>query len=321
MESSFKLHQLRDFVAVATAGGVRPAARESGQAQPSLTKSIQQLENALKVPLFLRTGRRLVLTEFGHALLQRARAVINDIHRAEREIEQMRTQRDVQVSFSMGGISLMAMLPGALTTFRRRFNDVKVRAVERPFDQALIDLRQGELDFAALPDLPGPLGDEFEATVLCIDQCAVIARRGHPRRRARSMSDLLDEKWIITRQGAQKSATFENQFLSLALPIPAVAVQCESIAGVLSLLEQSDYLAILPRRWLRPAFVSACTEEIPIRERLLANQVSIVRRSDLPLSPAAAALVSSLEVEAGCMLKSNARAARAGAAPKTARHP
>lgn len=301
MESTLKLHQLRDFVAVASAGGIRPAARESGQAQPSLTKSIQQLEHALQVPLFVRTGRRLVLTDFGRALLQRARAVMNDIHRAEQEIEQMRTERNGMVSFSMGGIGLMAMLPGALATFKQRFGQVAIRAVERPFDHALHDLRQGELDFAVLPDLPGPLSEEFTASLLYVDECAVIGRRDHPRRGARDMAELLDESWIATRQGALKSATFETQFQSLGLPVPHIAIQCESIAGVLALLERSNYLAILPRRWLRPGFVAACTGEIPIRTRLMGNRSYIVRRSDLPLSPAAAALVSSLEIEAQSM--------------------
>lgn len=301
MESVLKLHQLRDFVAVATAGGIRPAARDSGRAQPSLTKSIQQLEHVLQIPLFVRTGRRLVLTEFGRALLQRARAVMNDIHRAEQEIKQMRTERHGMVSFSMGGIGLMAMLPGALATFKRRFGQVSIRAVERPFDHALHDLRQGELDFAVLPDLPGPLSDEFTTSMLYVDECVVIGRRDHPRRDARELAELLDEGWITTRQGALKSATFETQFQSLGLPVPHIAIQCESIAGVLALLERTNYLTILPRRWLKPDFVSACTEELPIRTRLMGNHSYIVRRSDLPLSPAAAGLVSSLEIEASCL--------------------
>jgi DNA-binding transcriptional LysR family regulator len=301
MESNLKLNQLRDFVAVATAGGIRPATRQSGQAQPALTKSIQQLERALGVPLFARTGKRLVLTDFGRALLQRARAVLNDVRRAEQEIHLMRTQRDGEVSFSMGGINLMALLPGALATFRRRYGEVTVRAMERPFDQALNDLRHGDVEFAVLPDMPEPLGDGFSAATLHIDQCAVIARRGHPKCKAGDMAELLDQSWIMTRQGALKSATFERQFQALGLPVPHVAIQCESIAGVLSLLEHSDYLAILPKRWLRPAFVRAYTQEIPIGARLLENHSYIVRRSDLPLSPAAAAFVASLEVEARSM--------------------
>lgn len=295
---SIKLHQLRDFVAVADAGGVRPAARGMGKAQPALTKSLQQLEHALKVPLFVRSGKRLVLNEFGQALLLRARAVTNDIRRAELEIAQMRTARDGQVSFAMGGISLMAMLPGALATFRRRFAEVAVRAVERPFDEALADLRRGELDFAVVPDVDEPLGDGFASSILCVDNCVVIARRDHPMRKARHLKDLLGASWVMTRQGAARSATFERQFQSLGLSAPRAAIQCESIAGVLSLLERTDHLAIVPRRWLRPEFVRAFTCQLALGDRLLENRTYVVRRADLPLSPPADALASALEIEA-----------------------
>ena len=149
-----------------------------------------------------------------------------------------------------------------------------------------------------LPDPPGALGDDVIASSLYVDRYTVIARKGHPMREARALADLLGEAWIATRQGPLRSAGFETQFRLQNLPVPRIAVQCESIAGVLALLEQSNYLAILPRRWLRPGFVHACTEEIRLDKPLQANHSFIVRRADLPLSPAAAALVASLEIEA-----------------------
>ena len=50
-----KLHNLRDFVAVARCGGLRAAARELGLSQPSLTKSLRSLEQDLGAPLFERS--------------------------------------------------------------------------------------------------------------------------------------------------------------------------------------------------------------------------------------------------------------------------
>ena len=67
-----KLHNLRDFIAVARTGGVRAAARELGLSQPALSKSIRQLEQELGMPLFDRTARGATLNSFGRSFLIRA---------------------------------------------------------------------------------------------------------------------------------------------------------------------------------------------------------------------------------------------------------
>lgn len=58
-------HHLRYFWLVAKAGSVRGASEKLRVSQPSICTQIKQLEAALGAPLFRRSGRRLVLTEFG----------------------------------------------------------------------------------------------------------------------------------------------------------------------------------------------------------------------------------------------------------------
>ena len=62
-----KLNQLRDFVAVAERGSLRAAARETGIAQPAITRSIQALEHSLGTQLFVREARGH-LTQGGEAI-------------------------------------------------------------------------------------------------------------------------------------------------------------------------------------------------------------------------------------------------------------
>src|SRR5918997_565655 len=59
------LQQLRYFLAAADRGSFSAAAEELLLAQPSLSEQIRRLEGELGVPLFVRAGRRLELTEAG----------------------------------------------------------------------------------------------------------------------------------------------------------------------------------------------------------------------------------------------------------------
>jgi DNA-binding transcriptional LysR family regulator len=52
-----KLTQMRDVVAIAERGSLRAAARHLRLAQPALTRSVQELERELGVPLFERRAR------------------------------------------------------------------------------------------------------------------------------------------------------------------------------------------------------------------------------------------------------------------------
>ena len=52
-------------------------------------------------------------------------------------------------------------------------------------------------------------------------------------------------------------------------------------------LVQTDLLAMLPRQWMDFAMTRDLLEVIPVRERLPAPAIVLVRRPDLPLSPPA----------------------------------
>ena len=67
-----ELDHLRAFVAVADAGGFRPAAVIVHSTQPTLSRQVRALEDELGRTLFDRLGRRVALTPFGHEILERA---------------------------------------------------------------------------------------------------------------------------------------------------------------------------------------------------------------------------------------------------------
>jgi len=66
----FDWNHARAFLVTATEGSLSAAARELNQTQPTLSRQVAALETELGVTLFERVGKRLVLTETGHDLLE-----------------------------------------------------------------------------------------------------------------------------------------------------------------------------------------------------------------------------------------------------------
>jgi LysR family transcriptional regulator, transcriptional activator of nhaA len=67
---SLNYHHLRYFWAAAREGGITRASERLNTTQPTVSAQIHALEEALGQELFVRTGRRLLLTAAGRIALR-----------------------------------------------------------------------------------------------------------------------------------------------------------------------------------------------------------------------------------------------------------
>ncbi len=81
-----ELRHVRAFLAVADQGSVNRAGTALFRAQSAVSRSIHKLERELGVDLFERRARGMLLTEYGRALLMRARRVHAEMQRARTEL-------------------------------------------------------------------------------------------------------------------------------------------------------------------------------------------------------------------------------------------
>src|SRR5688500_4399491 len=61
-------HHLRYFHAIAREGSIRRASEVLRTSQPSICAQVKQLESALGETLYRRSGRSIVLTDFGRVI-------------------------------------------------------------------------------------------------------------------------------------------------------------------------------------------------------------------------------------------------------------
>ena len=281
-----KLNTLRDFLAVADRGSLRAAARELGLSQPAMTRSIQELEKELGVVLFERQAKGVVLTEMGQLFLRRARSVRSELQRAQDELAQMRGAMFGNLRIGLSSVAHMALLPYALHAFRQRFPDVKINIVDGVLPRVERELIDGTMDFYVGPataDLPGELGAEK----LFDNRRTVMARKGHPLAQATSLRELKDAEWItssVTRKAEDEiSPIFERH----GLPAPRLVVEAFSALTFYFTIAHSDVLMMLPVQWAQTPLFRDSLQQIHVRERLEALPICIVRRTGLPLTPAA----------------------------------
>jgi len=79
------LKRLKYFCTVVEQGSISQASRMLNMAQPPLSKRLQELEEELGTPLFLRNGRRVEPTEAGFFLYKKACEILREVEDTKRE--------------------------------------------------------------------------------------------------------------------------------------------------------------------------------------------------------------------------------------------
>jgi len=82
MHDPMELRHLRYFLALAEVGSFSRAADRLGISQPTLSQQMRDLEVALRVSLFQRRGKRILLTSAGLIFQEHARAILRQALRA-----------------------------------------------------------------------------------------------------------------------------------------------------------------------------------------------------------------------------------------------
>lgn len=282
-----KLDQLQHLVAIVEHGSLRAAARRLELPQPALTRSIRALEKELGEALFLRQATGMVLTAAGRRFHVRASAIANEARRARDEIAQHAGDDRGTVVVALSIMPHLGMLPYALTAFRQRYPQVRLQLIEGLFPDVESGLRQGAIDFylGAAPQAAPAAGLAMQR--LFENRRAVVCRKGHPLAHARSLKALANADWAITGVDYNAEDDIARLFQSHQLPTPRVLVRARSAMSVMVSLAYTDLLAMLPVQWDEFPMTRDALQTIRVREVLPAPAIVVIRRPDLPLTPAA----------------------------------
>jgi len=293
-----RITQLRDLLAVADAGSIRGAARALNVSQPALSRSLHQLETELHAQLLDRSGRGVVPTSAGKALIARARTIRSELERAREEQAQLAGASSGSVAFGVVPQAAIHIVPPALTQFRREHPNTDVRIVDGLAHVLLPQLREGSLDFVIGSRPQGRLDSHFTFQPLFTNQIVVGARRRHPLRKARSLRELIESQWVIYTPPGWIGAMIPDIFVENGLEPPRSVVRSDSYVAFLTLLAGTDMVAPLSRMLFEQPLAGGYFEAFDLKERLPEFSIGLFQRTESPPTPFAANMVAAVKVAA-----------------------
>src|SRR3954452_20938579 len=141
MAMDLEIRHLRLVAAVADVGSLTRAGDQLPLTQSALSHQLRDIESRLGAALFLRVGKRLVLTPAGERLLGSATDVLARLERTEQDIRERGRDRAGSLRITTECYTCYHWLPPLLLRYRRAFPRVAVRidvaATHRPVEMLL----------------------------------------------------------------------------------------------------------------------------------------------------------------------------------------
>ncbi|WP_427005646.1 LysR substrate-binding domain-containing protein [Pseudarthrobacter sp. H2] len=188
---------LKYFIAVAEERHFGRAALRLHMAQPPLSQQIRQLEELLGTPLLVRTTRKVDLTPAGQVLLDRGRALLQELDALVEDVQQVGAGATGVIRVGFTGTATYRLMPGIVQAARRTLPGLRITVQgEMLTPQMEAALEEGRLDVAVLR--PPVRSDEIALRLLEQDQLVAALPADSPlaERGTLDITDLSAEDFI-----------------------------------------------------------------------------------------------------------------------------
>lgn len=292
-----KLSQLRNFIAVVEAGTVRQAARNLNLSQSSISKSIQQLEDKLGAEMLRRGAHGVTPTAAGKALLAHAKVIEAELRHARNDVQTIHGAQVGEIRVSASPTVAIGLLPRAIVAFQRTRPRVSFRISEDVYPDIVPAIRNGDIDFAICLVPTKPRDETLSFTSLVKDHLVPAVRADHPMigPRKLQLADLLDLDWIIYRRSHTGLDVFEQTFVSNCLAVPKSTIECTSFACALALVENGDYVTLVPSQIFHGGRRPPTIALLPLDSPMQSWQIVVISRAKHELSAVCLAFLAEIE--------------------------
>src|SRR6476469_2209694 len=280
------LTELRYVVALAQERHFGRAAPKCFATQPTLSLALAKLEDELGVKLFERNKNEVLVTQRGHAIVEQARRVLDEVNK----IPHLARGGQDQLSgpLRLGAIPTIGpyLLPDLIPILRKRAPQMPLVIEENLTGNLAPMLREGELDVViiALPfSLPG-----VKTRVVYEEPFSVVVPEGHrwEARRSVKPGELGEENLLVLNNGH----CFRDQVLEACPGQPNTALPegraGSSLETIRNMVASGLGISVLPASALTPRYATKLLKVVPFSSPVPSRKVALAWRAsfDRPLA-------------------------------------
>ena len=256
------LQSVRIVRAIAEHGSISEAARALGYSQPAVSQHLRRTERRLGVPLVVRAGRGVRLTEPGMVLARHAQSIGQALDAARGELAELVGLGTGTVRIAAFPTASSTIVPRLLGTVRDAHPGLTVTYVEAEPPEALGMLRDGLVDLAITFAYPGDRADPhresegpIETIPLFTEPVVIALPESHPlavKGDAVALAELGEERWVAGCPLCRGHLLAACEAVGVE---PTIEFETDNAVAVLNLVAARLGVALLPRLALATVLV------------------------------------------------------------------
>ncbi len=246
MHATFR--QLQLFLALAEKGSITEAARTCHVTQPTVSMQLRDLADSVGLPLYEQVGKRLHLTDAGHALVKTAQRMADEWAAFGQTVAGLKglTQGQLRVSVVSTAKYFVPEMLGAFCAAHPEV-DIALQVLNR--DGVVARLRENRDDLYIMSMPPADI--EVERRTFLPNPLVVIASKSHrlAQRRSIALTRLAKERFILRELGSGTRMACDAHFLAHGFE-PNVRLELGSNEAIKHAVAAGLGLAVLSRHAL-----------------------------------------------------------------------
>lgn len=286
------LHHLEVFAAVCQEKTMHAAAEKLNLSQPSVSKTISDLEKYYHIKLFERINHRLYLTPIGETMLEHSVHILALFHHMEDDINIYGQTNHIRIGGSLSaGTCLLPPLIQHLTqqdlpiSYDVTINNTSV--IEQLVNNYQLDLALVE-GFIDNPNLiiQDVIEDEL---VLAVRSVHPLAGKPHV-----TYQDLEQYPFVTREDGSSKRNQLELHLQDQGLNLPS-NYACSSVEAIKQALIYTNSIAALSRMMISEEIKKGVLTILPLDDMKIKRSIRLIYHKNKYVSPAMDAFIKVLQ--------------------------
>ena len=293
----YTLRQLDTFLDVARELSISRAAEKLHVTQPAVSMQMRQLEDAVGLPLYEQTGRKIRLTDAGLDFQQYAIAAVGQLKQLEDAMAERRGLKRGRVELAIVSTAKY-FVPMLLVLFRKKFPAIEVVLQIHNRESIMNLLSRNEIDLVIMGHAPDTL--ECTANIFATNPLGIISAPQHPlsRRRKAPLAALKDHEFVVREKGSGTRQLMERLFAEHGIN-PPIVMEMPSNETIKQAVMAGMGLSFLSLRTIRHELGSGHVVLLDIEGLPIVRHWHVTHLTSKRLSPAASVLKNFLIEEAG----------------------
>lgn len=246
------IRSLLQFLQISKDGSYTRAAANLYLAQPTLSKTIHNLEEELGVPLFQKSKQQIELTDYGRKLVELATPIVNDFRSIPLWLHDIEDHPRGDVRVGTTPMIASLYLISQITPFCTLYPDINLIISEHGTNDILSMIQANECDIGLCMDGPAVQSlSNLSVYPLFSKEIVALIPNDDPlsTRASIRMSELRDRKFNIYTEGhAIKGAIFDR--CKECGFVPQINFSSGNSSILIKLTESRSGITILPKPFL-----------------------------------------------------------------------